>query len=52
MEPAPAHWAAEKRRKYQRQATVILEQLGGASPSLAARLRDKIARYEACSGDH
>ncbi len=48
MEPAPAHWSMEKRRTYQEQATVILAQLGGASPSLAARLREKIARYEAC----
>jgi (p)ppGpp synthase/HD superfamily hydrolase len=48
MEPAPAHWPSEKRRTYQRQATEILETLGAASPSLAARLRDKIARYDAC----
>ena len=48
MEPAPAHWPMDKRRAYQRQAVTILEQLGSASPSLAARLREKIARYEAC----
>jgi len=48
MEPAPAHWSMDKRRTYQRQAATILEQLGSASPSLAARLRGKIARYEAC----
>jgi len=48
MEPAPAHWPLDKRRTYQRQAVTILEQLGSASPSLAARLREKIARYEAC----
>jgi len=48
MEPPPAHWSADKRRAYQRQAVAILEQLGSASPSLAARLREKIARYEAC----
>ena len=46
MEPAPAKWSAEKRRSYKAQATTILEQLGSASPSLAARLRDMIARYE------
>ena len=48
MEPAPAHWSMDKRRTYQQQAITILEQLGSASPSLAARLREKIARYEAC----
>ena len=48
MEPAPAHWPMDKRRAYQRQAVTILEQLGSASPSLAARLGEKIARYEAC----
>jgi hypothetical protein len=48
MEPAPAHWPVEKRRTYQREATEILDTLGSASPTLAARLRDKIARYDAC----
>lgn len=48
MEPAPTTWSMEKRRNYQRQATTIVEQLGSASPSLAARLREKIARYETC----
>ena len=47
MDPAPAHWSMDKRRKYQLQAAAILEQLGSASPSLAARLREKIARYDA-----
>ena len=46
MEPAPAHWSSEKRRAYQAQAIEIVEALGSASPSLAARLREKIARYE------
>jgi (p)ppGpp synthase/HD superfamily hydrolase len=46
MEPAPASWPAEKRRTYQAQASEILEALGSASPSLAARLRAKIARYD------
>lgn len=48
MEPAPAHWSTDKRRAYQAQASEILERLGSASPSLAARLREKIARYDAC----
>ena len=46
MEPAPPHWSAEKRATYRAQAQEILDALGSASPSLAARLRDKIARYE------
>lgn len=46
MEPAPAHWSMDKRRTYQRQAITILQGLGSASPSLAARLHEKIARYE------
>jgi (p)ppGpp synthase/HD superfamily hydrolase len=45
MEPAPAHWSSEKRKAYQREATLILEELGGASASLSARLREKISRY-------
>ena len=48
MEAAPAHWSMDKRRTYQREATEILQKLGSASPSLAARLREKIARYDAC----
>jgi (p)ppGpp synthase/HD superfamily hydrolase len=48
MEPAPAHWTLDKRRDYQRQARLILDELGSSSPSLAARLHDKIARYDAC----
>lgn len=46
MEPPPAQWSPEKRRTYRQQASEILEQLGEASPTLAARLRDKIARYD------
>ena len=48
MEPAPAHWSTDKRRAYQQQAIAILDELGSASPSLAARLREKITRYESC----
>lgn len=51
MEPAPAKWSADKRRAYKAQATTILEQLGSASPTLAERLRGKIARYEALNAD-
>ena len=47
MEPAPAHWPSDKRRAYREQASEILVALGSVSPSLAARLREKIARYEA-----
>lgn len=48
LEPAPAHWPTERRRAYQREASLILEQLGTASASLSARFREKVARYEAC----
>ena len=47
LEAPPHYWPMEKRRAYQREAGVILEALGEASPSLAARLRDKMAAYEA-----
>jgi (p)ppGpp synthase/HD superfamily hydrolase len=47
MEPAPTDWPADKRRAYREQALTILAALGSASPSLAARLREKIARYDA-----
>jgi (p)ppGpp synthase/HD superfamily hydrolase len=48
MEPAPAHWSMDKRRDYQRKAVMIVDTLGSASVTLAARLREKIASYEAC----
>lgn len=47
MSPAPVNWTVEKRRAYLRAASEILDALGSASVSLAARLREKMARYEA-----
>jgi hypothetical protein len=47
LEPPPEHWSCAKRRKYREEAELILEALGGASSTLATRLREKIGRYEA-----
>jgi (p)ppGpp synthase/HD superfamily hydrolase len=46
LEPAPPDWSRDKRRTYRAEARTILAELGAASPSLAARLADKIARYD------
>ena len=46
LEPAPAHWPAEKRAAYQAEAQVIVAALGQAHAGLATRLREKIAAYE------
>jgi len=46
LQPAPAHWDSERRRAYRDEARVILDELGEASPWLAARLRAKIEGYE------
>lgn len=45
LQAPPAHWDADKRSRYRREALHILDQLGDACPVLAARLRDKIERY-------
>lgn len=45
LEPAPAHWTAEKRVAYRAEAQVICDALGEAHEGLAARLREKIASY-------
>jgi (p)ppGpp synthase/HD superfamily hydrolase len=45
LEPAPAHWPAEKRAKYRAEAQVIVDALGSAHAGLAARIREKIATY-------
>lgn len=47
LEPAPAHWSAEKRAAYRVEAQAILDALRAASPLLAARLAAKIAAYDA-----
>ena len=46
LEPAPAHWPAEKRVAYQAEAQVILAALGEAHEGLAKRIREKIADYK------
>ena len=43
--PPPKDWTAEKAAKYRDEAGQILAALGEASPYLAARLADRIARY-------
>lgn len=45
LEPAPAHWTAEKRAAYRAEAQVIHDALGEAHAGLAARMREKIANY-------
>ncbi len=46
MEPPPRHWGAEKRTRYHAEARTILDRLGHVSPTLSARLREKMTRYE------
>lgn len=45
MAPPPPHWTAAKITAYRAEAERILAALGGASPTLAARLRERIDRY-------
>ena len=45
LAPPPAHWTREKCIAYQREAELILAELGHASEALAARLRQKITDY-------
>lgn len=45
LQPPPAYWTREKIIAYHAEALQILEALGEASPSLAARLRQKIDAY-------
>jgi (p)ppGpp synthase/HD superfamily hydrolase len=47
LEPPPSHWSVDKRRRYRQEARDILAHLGGASPTLEARLRAKIEAYAA-----
>ncbi len=46
LEPAPAHWSAEKRSAYLVEAKVIHDALGEAHAGLAARIREKMASYK------
>jgi (p)ppGpp synthase/HD superfamily hydrolase len=45
LEPAPAHWSAEKKEQYRAEAREIHGALSGGHAGLAARLREKIAAY-------
>lgn len=45
LQPPPDHWGVERVARYRDEASEILAALGEASPSLAARLREKIALY-------
>ena len=45
LQPPPAHWSAEKAAAYLSEARAIRAALGDASPSLAARMDEKLAAY-------
>lgn len=45
MGPPPFHWSAEKRLAYQKEARLILAELGVANEWLAQRLSEKIEAY-------
>jgi (p)ppGpp synthase/HD superfamily hydrolase len=45
LQPPPAHWDKDKIRHYRRDAEIILEHLGSASPYLAERMKFKLAGY-------
>lgn len=45
LQGTPAHWSAEKRATYRAEAQQILDALGAAHRTLAARLATKIANY-------
>lgn len=45
LAPPPAHWTKMKIAAYRVEAQSILDALGGASPFLAARLRQRIESY-------
>ncbi len=45
LEPAPAHWSAEKRAAYRVEAQAIHDALGESNAALAGRIREKLATY-------
>ncbi len=47
LAPPPGHWKREKCAAYRLEAEQIALALGGASPFLAARIRERIAAYAA-----
>lgn len=46
LDRPPAHWDADKCRRYKQEGQMILDALQEACPYLAARLADKIAHYD------
>jgi len=45
LQPPPKHWTLEKMQSYQQEARQIYEALHEGSPTLAARLKQKIEEY-------
>jgi (p)ppGpp synthase/HD superfamily hydrolase len=50
LQPAPAHWTAERRRAYRIEAEQILAALGEASPWLSRRFEERLEEYRAREG--
>lgn len=46
LQKPPKHWARAKMKRYQQEARLILEQLGGVQAYIEARLQQKIDDYE------
>ena len=51
LQRPPAHWSRAKAAAYLAEAETILQALGDASPTLAARLRARMAAYPAMMPD-
>lgn len=50
LAPPPAHWTPEKCSAYREEAIAIADALGAANPLLDARIRGRIAAYQAHCG--
>lgn len=46
LQKPPKHWDTAKMKRYQKEAVLILEQLGGIHPYIEARLKQKIDDYK------
>jgi (p)ppGpp synthase/HD superfamily hydrolase len=46
LKEPPHYWDSKKKKKYQKEAKVILQKLGNANEYLAKRLEEKIENYE------
>jgi (p)ppGpp synthase/HD superfamily hydrolase len=51
LEPPPADWPLEKRRRYLEEAKEILVELGSGSPALSRRFEQKLEEYRAFCGE-